>query len=43
MKPLSQRQKFQKLMIDIGGEWYMKKMTKELPPLMIPKLNKKTS
>ena len=40
-KPLIQRQKVQKLMTEIGGVWYMKKITKVLPPLRIPKLGKK--
>ena len=41
-KPLSQRQKFQKLMTEIGGGWYMGKITKGKPPLIIPKLSKKS-
>ena len=32
-KPISQRQKVHKLMIDIGGGGYMKKITKRIPPL----------
>ena len=40
-KPLIPRQKFQKLMTEIGGGWYMKKITKGLPPLRRPKISKK--
>ena len=40
-KPLSPRQKVQKLMTEIGGGWYMEKITKRLPPLRRPKLSKK--
>ena len=40
-KPLSQRNKVQTIMIEIGGGWYMKKITKGIPPLRIPKLSKK--
>ena len=40
-KPLSSRQKLQKLMIEIGGGWYMKKRTKQLPPLSRTKQSKK--
>ena len=40
-KPLIQRRKVQKFMTKIGGGWYMKKITKGLPTLMIPKLSKK--
>ena len=41
-KPLSPRQKVQKLMTEIGGGWYMEKITKAIPPLRIPKLSKKS-
>ena len=41
MKPLSQKQKVQKLMTYIGGGWYTKK-TKGLPPLRRTKLSKKS-
>ena len=40
-KKVSPRQKVQKLMTEIGGEWYMEKSTKGLPPLRRPKLSKK--
>ena len=40
-KTFSQRQKVQKLMNEIGGRWYMVKITKELSPLRITKLSKK--
>ena len=40
-KSLSPKRKFQKLMIEIGGGWYMEKKTKRLPPLRRPKLGKK--
>ena len=40
-KPLSPGQKVQKIMTEIGGGWYMKKLTKGLPPLRIPKQSKK--
>ena len=36
-KPLSPRQKVHKPMTEIGGGWYMKKITKGLPPLSRPK------
>ena len=39
-KPLDPRQKVQKLMTEIGGGWYMEKITKGLPPLRRPKLSK---
>ena len=38
---LTPKQKFQKIMIDIGGEWYMGKNTRGLPPLSTNKLSKK--
>ena len=41
-KTLSSKQKVQKLMIEIGGGWYMKKSAKGLPPLKIPTLSKKS-
>ena len=40
IKELSPKQKLQKLMIEIGGGWYMEKITKGLPPLRISKLSK---
>ena len=40
-KSLTPKQKFQKLMTDIGDEWYTKKSAKGLPPLRITKLSKK--
>ena len=42
MKPLSPRQKLQKLMTEICGGWYMERITKVLPPLKIPKLSGKS-
>ena len=39
-KPLIQSQKFKKLMTEIGGGWYMEKITKLLPPLRRPELSK---
>ena len=39
-KPLSPKQKFQKLMAEIGREWYMETITKRLPPLRRPKISK---
>ena len=36
-KPVGPRQKVQKLMTEIGGGWYMGKITMGLPPLRIPK------
>ena len=41
-KPLSQDLKHQKLLTEIGGGWYMEKMTKGLPPLRRQKLSKIT-
>ena len=41
-EPLSQRQKVQKLMTEIGGGCYIDKITKVLQPLSIPKQSKKT-
>ena len=38
IKALTPKQKFEKLMTDIGGGWYMEKSDKGLPPLRIPKL-----
>ena len=40
-EPLIPKQKFQKIMTEIGGGWYMKKIVKGLPPRIIPKLSKK--
>ena len=42
MKSLTPKQKVQKLMTDIGGEWYMEKSSKGLPSLNISKLIKET-
>ena len=39
-KPLSPEQKVHKFMTQIGGEWYMEKITKRLPPLRRQKLTK---
>ena len=39
-KTLSQKQKLQKPMTEIGGGWYMGKIAKGLPPPRIPKLSK---
>ena len=39
-RPLSPRQIIQNIMTEIGGGWYMKKNTKVLLPLRIPKLIK---
>ena len=41
-KPLTPKQKVQKLITDIGGGWYMGKSAKGLPQLRIPKPNKKS-
>ena len=41
-KPLSQSQKFQKIVTEIGGGWHMEKITKGLPPLRRPKQSKKS-
>ena len=41
-EPLSQGKKIQKLLTEIGGGWYMKKMTKGIPPLRRPKLSKQS-
>ena len=41
-KPLTRKQKFQKLMVEIGGGWYMVKRAKGIPPLRIPKISKIT-
>ena len=40
-KPLSPKQKVQKLMTEVGGGWYMEKSAKVIPPLKISKLSKK--
>ena len=40
-KPLTSREKNQKLITDIGSGWYLKKCEKGLPPLKITKLIKK--
>ena len=39
-KLLTPEQKVQKLMIDIGGGWYMEKSAKRVPPLKRTKLSK---
>ena len=40
-KALTSREKNQKLMTDIGGGWYLKKIERGLPPLKRTKLSKK--
>ena len=40
-KPLTSREKNQKLITDIGGGWYLKKCAKGLPTLKRTKLSKK--
>ena len=40
-KPLTSREKNQKLITDIGGGWYLKKCEKGIPPLKRTKLSKK--
>ena len=40
-KPLTSREKNQKLITDIGGGWYLEKFEKGLPPLKRTKLSKK--
>ena len=40
-KPLTSREKNQKLITDIGGGWYLEKCKKGLPPLKRTKLGKK--
>ena len=39
-KPMTSREKNQKLIIDIGGGWYLEKCQKGLPPLKRTKLGK---
>ena len=39
-KALSPKQKFQKLITEIGGVWYMEKKSKGLTTLRKPKLSK---
>ena len=39
---LTPKQKFQKLITDIGGGWYMEKKSMGLPPLSRTKLSKKS-
>ena len=39
-KPLTSRDKNQRLITDIGGGWYLKKREKGLPPLKRTKLSK---
>ena len=41
-KPLSQDKNHQLILTDIGGLWYMKKMSKNLTPLLKQKLSKKS-
>ena len=41
-KPLSQYEKHQVLLADIGGEWYMKQMGNNLPPLRKQNISKKS-
>ena len=41
IKVLTPKQKVQKFMIEIGGEWYTEKSAKGLPPLKRSKLSKK--
>ena len=41
-KPLDPKQKIQKLMTEIGGEWNLEKIAKGLPPLRTSKLSKKS-
>ena len=40
-KPMTSREKNQKLITDIGGGWYLGKCQKGLPPLKRTKLGKK--
>ena len=40
-KPLTPKQKVQKIITDIGGGWYMEKSAKWLTQLKISKLSKK--
>ena len=40
-KPLTSREKNQKLITNIGGGWYLKKCEKGIPPLKRTKLSKK--
>ena len=40
-KPLTTKEKNQKLITDIGGRWYLDKFEKGLPPLKRTKLSKK--
>ena len=41
-KPLTSREKNEKLITDIGGGWYLEKCEKGLPPLKRKKLSKKS-
>ena len=41
IKALTPKQKFQKLMTEIGCGWYMEKRSKGLPPLRRSTLSKK--
>ena len=42
IKVLSPKQKVQKLMIKIGGGWYLEKSARRIPPLKITTLSKKS-
>ena len=42
IKSLSPKQKFQKLMTEICGGWYMGKIDKVIPPLKRPKPSEKS-
>ena len=41
IKAITTKQKFQKLMTEIGGGWYMEKSAKGLPPLRRSTISKK--
>ena len=41
-KPLTPREKNQKVITDIGGGWFLEKCKKGLPPLKRTKLSKKS-
>ena len=42
IKALNPKQKFQKIMTDIGGGWYTEKIAKGIPQLKRSKLSKKS-
>ena len=42
IEALFSKEKFQKLMTEIGGGWYMERSVKGLPPLRISQLSKKS-